>query len=124
MRLKEKEAILNVKHFRLNRVGYPNRNKAQTFSAVCNAPNQFESVYEPSRKFSGSDKESFALLKKSECRDLAESIEAISLFLASGPNDEYIFDNFRGGKGKRGTTIGLSRFFLSDGGKKMYENEK
>lgn len=37
-RAKEKEAILNVKHFRLNRAGYPNRVKAQTFTEVCKPP--------------------------------------------------------------------------------------
>lgn len=52
-RMKEKEAILNVKHFRLNRAGYPNAIKAKTFTEVCTAKNQFESVYASSPKFSG-----------------------------------------------------------------------
>jgi len=123
-RLKEKEAILNVKHFRLNRAGYPNRVKAQSFTEVCKAPNQFESVYDKSDKFLGSATDTYESLKKAECRDLAESIEAIRKFLTDGPNDKYIFDNFRGGKGKRGATIGLSRFWLSEEGKKFYDKEK
>ncbi len=49
---KEKAAILNVKHFRLNRPGYPNNKYiAKTFLEVCKAPNQFESVYARSPKF-------------------------------------------------------------------------
>ena len=41
----EKEALINVFHFRLNRKGYPSsRYIATTFSMVCNAPNQFQSV--------------------------------------------------------------------------------
>ncbi len=123
-RLKEKEAILNVKHFRLNRASYPNRTKAQTFTEVCKAPNQFESVYGSSKKFSGSNTDTFALLTKRECADLAEAIQAVKQFLSAGPNEEYCFDNFRGGKGTRGATIGLSRFWLSVEGRKMYEKER
>lgn len=123
-RLKEKEAILNVKHFRLNRAGYPNRKKAQSFTEVCKAPNQFESVYESSIKFAGSDTDTHVLLKRAECSDLAEAIEAISKFMSEGPNAEYLFDNFRGGKGKRGITIGLSRFWLSTAGAKFHGSEK
>ncbi|MET3117231.1 hypothetical protein AAKU64_001447 [Undibacterium sp. GrIS 1.8] len=123
-RSKEKEAILNVKHFRLNRAGYPNRIKAKTFTEVCKAPNQFESVYASSNKFSGSETATYPNLKKPECADLAEAIQAVKQFISSGPNSEYIYDNFRGGKGSHGKTIGLTRFWLSDEGKKMYEKDE
>ena len=122
-RQKEKQAILNVKHFRLNRAGYPNRVKAMTFKAVCEAPGQFESVYGSSPKFSGSSYDQADNLKKNECSDLAEAIEAVRFFINNGPNVELIFDNFRGGKGNRGATIGLSRFWLSDEGKRLYEKD-
>lgn len=120
---KEKQAILNVKHFRLNRAGYPNRVKAMTFKAVCEAPGQFESVYGSSPKFSGSTYDQADNLKKSECSDLVEAIEAVRFFIRNGPDSDLIFDNFRGGKGSRGATIGLSRFWLSDEGKKLYEKD-
>lgn len=123
-RLKEKEAILNVKHFRLNRMGYPNRVKTKTFTEVCRAPNQFESVFGTSKKFLGSDNQSFETLKQAECLDLSEAILAVRKFIEHGPNDNYLFDNFRGGAGKHGLTIGLTRFWLSEGGKMLYENEK
>lgn len=123
-RMKEKEAILNVKHFRLNRAGYPNAIKAKSFSEVCTAKNQFESVYAGSPKFSGSAPDLFERLKKAECSDLAECVGAIKAFLAAGPNKDMVYDNFRGGAGSRGEVIGKSRFFLSPGGKKMYENEE
>lgn len=123
-RAKEKEAILNVKHFRLNRAGYPNRVKAQTFTEVCKAPNQFESVYASSTKFAGSETGTYPQLKKAECTDLAEAILAVKQFMSMGPNEEYIYDNFRGGKGSRGTTLGLTRFWLSDEGGRLNGKEK
>lgn len=123
-RAKEKEAMLNVKHFRLNRLGYPNRSKAMTFTAVCEAPNQFESVYAASPKFSGSAANKYESLNNLECQDLAEAIEAIRSFIESGPNKDLVFDNFRGGKGSRGETIGLSRFWLSSLGEKLYEQDE
>lgn len=122
-RHKEKLAILNVKYFRLNRAGYPNRVKAMTFKAVCEAPGQFESVYGSSPKFSGSAYEQASKLRKSECSDLTEAIDAVRFFMENGPDSELIFDNFRGGKGSRGTTIGLSRFWLSDEGKRLYDKD-
>ena len=122
-RLREKQAILNVKHFRLNRAGYPNRIKAMTFRAVCEAPNQFESVYLPNKKLNGSAYDQANKLKDSECSDFLEAIEAVRLFFNTGPDPELVFDNFRGGKGSRGTKIGLSRFWLSDEGKKLYEKD-
>lgn len=122
-RAQEKEAILNVKYFRLNRIGYPNRVKAKTFTDVCKAPNQFESVYASSPKFAGSDVNSYLRLIDKECADLAEAIAAVRTFMKKGPNKDFVFDNFRGGKGNRGKTIGLTRFFLSDEGRKMHEKE-
>ena len=80
-RNKQKQAILNVKHFRLNRAGYPNRVKAQTFSDVCTAPGQFESVYGSSPKFSGSAPSAYESLNKLECSDLEEAIAAVKYFI-------------------------------------------
>lgn len=122
-RHREKQAILNVKHFRLNRAGYPNRVKAMTFKAVCEAPGQFESVYGSSPKFAGAAYDLANNLKKSECLDLAEAIESVRFFILNGPDLNLIFDNFRGGKGSRGIAIGLSRFWLSDEGKRLYEKD-
>jgi hypothetical protein len=118
---KEKAAILNVKHFRLNRPGYPSSKYiAKTFLQVCKAPNQFESVYAKSPKFLNSDSSVYPCLAKAECADLTEAIEAIKTFLQTGPNAEYVYDNFRGyNPTGQGTHIGRSRFWLSDGGKKL-----
>lgn len=119
---KEKSAILNVNHFRLNRRGYPTRIYiATTFRKVCKAPGQFESVFrEGTPKFSQSEKSVAQSLSKRECSDLSEAIDAISAFLASGPNSEYQYDNFRGfNPGGHGTHIGRSRFWLSDTGKEL-----
>lgn len=123
-RANEKQAILNVKHFRLNRQGYPNRTKAMNFTEVCEAPNQFESVYAASPKFAGSAASSHESLNKLECRDLAEAIEAVRYFIDHGPDKELVFDNFRGGKGSRGKVIGLSRFWLSNVGETLYEKDE
>jgi hypothetical protein len=118
---KEKSAIMNVNHFRLNRRGYPsNAYIATTFRMVCEAPNQFESVYKDSRKFLGSDEGSVGTLKKYECSDLDEAIAAVRAFIENGPNPEYQFDNFRGYKPNgQGTHIGYSRFWLSETGQKL-----
>ena len=123
-RAKEKQAILNVKHFRLNRRGYPNAVKAMTFTEVCKAPNQFESVYAASRKFSGSGLDSFESLNGLECKDLAEAIDAVRYFFAHGPDKELVFDNFRGGKVGKGKNIGLSRFWLSSEGARLHEKNE
>lgn len=86
---KEKSAIMNVNHFRLNRKGYPNnRYVAKTFREACDAPGQFESGFEGTPKFGKSDKAAAVNLKKSECADLGEAIAAISAFLAAGPTEE------------------------------------
>jgi hypothetical protein len=118
----EKEALINVFYFRLNRKGYPsNRYIATTFSMVCNAPNQFQSVLpNPSPKLRNSSSAMSKNLNKMECSDLQESLDAIRLFLSSGPNNDYVYDNFRAGSsGTRGTTIGGSRFWLSSVGKEL-----
>ncbi|GAA5175530.1 hypothetical protein GCM10025771_07950 [Niveibacterium umoris] len=123
-RMKEKAAILNVKHFRLNRMGYPNRHAPQTFTDVCQAKGQFESVYSGTPKFSGSDPDTYESLSKPECFDLEEAIDAVREFLKAGPNSDYLFDNFRGGRGSRGTTIGQTRFWLSPEGERLYEKHE
>jgi hypothetical protein len=124
-RLKEKEAILNVKYFRLNRKGYPtNKYVAKTFTEVCRAPGQFESAFSNTPKFANSEETSCEHLAKAECADLQEAVDAIKTFLEKGPNKEFTYDNFRGGAGKHGTTIGRSRFWLSDTGKAMHEKDE
>lgn len=118
----EKEALINVFYFRLNRKGYPSsRYIATTFSMVSNAPNQFQSVVpNPSPKLRKSASPAFRNLAKMECDDLQESVDAIQAFLASGPNKKYVYDNFRAGaSGTAGTRIGGSRFWLSSVGKEM-----
>lgn len=116
----EKEALINVFYFRLNRKGYPtNRYIATSFSMVCDAPNQFQSIQPtPSPKLRNSAPGEASRLNQMECADLQECIGAITAFLAGGPNSQYIYDNFRAGSsGTRGTTIGGSRFWLSEVGK-------
>lgn len=112
---KEKSAIMNVNHFRLNRKGYPNnRYVAETFREVCDAPGQFESVFKGTAKFSQAEKASAQRLGKRECGDLIEAIDAVNAFLAAGPDANYQYDNFRGyNPTGAGTHIGRSRFWLS-----------
>ncbi|WP_156954581.1 hypothetical protein [Paraburkholderia acidipaludis] len=119
-RKQEKEALINVFYFRLNRKGYPtNHYVATTFTMVCNAPNQFQSVMpHPAAKLVKSADPGYASLNKAECSDLQESIDAIRDFISAGPNAAYTYDNFRAGSsGTHGTTIGGSRFWLSTVGK-------
>jgi hypothetical protein len=117
---KEKAAIMNVNHFRLNRKGYPNNAYiAKTFEQVCLAPKQFETVFASTDKYKKVVK-GHQSLNKFECSDLDEALEAIRTFMRTGPTAAYQFDNFRGYNPKgQGTHIGRSRFWLSDTGKKM-----
>lgn len=120
----EKEAMLNVFYFRLKRKGYPRNDYiASTFSMVCNAAGQFESVQPtPQPKFLDSGNPKFKALEQGECSDLQESIDAVKAFMANGPNPNYVYDNFRaGGSGTRGTVVGHSRFWLSHVGKEEYD---
>lgn len=118
---KEKSAILNVNHFRLNRRNYPTYAYiAKSFRAVCKAPNQFESVFDPQPKFILTEKSTVNKIGKSECEDLAEALEAIKIFIADGPNSNFQYDNFRGyAPGGQGTLVGRSRFWLSERGADM-----
>lgn len=116
----EKEALINVFYFRLNRKGYPtNKYVATSFTMVCDAPNQFQSIQPtPSPKLRNSAPGESAHLDRMECSDLQDCIDAITEFLAGGPNSQYVYDNFRAGSsGTRGVTIGGSRFWLSAVGK-------
>ncbi|WP_374586750.1 hypothetical protein [Pseudoduganella sp.] len=117
---KEKAAIMNVNHFRLNRKGYPsNAYIAKTFREVCVAPNQFETVFRDTAKYKNVNAAP-QQLNKFECADLDEALEAIRVFMATGPTAAYQFDNFRGYKpGGQGTHIGRSRFWLSPAGQDM-----
>jgi hypothetical protein len=120
-REKEKSAIINVNHFRLNRKGYPsNAYIATSFRTVCEAPRQFESVYKNSPKFWGSEEGSVDSLIKRECSDFEEAMAAVKAFIENGANSELQFDNFRGYSPKgRGTHIGRSRFWLSETGRQL-----
>ncbi len=120
---KEKAAIMNVNHFRLNRKGYPSSSYvAMTFRAVCLAPGQFESVFAGTPKFLKSETSAAMNLKKGECADLSEAIEAIKAFMATGPTAEYQFDNFRGyNPTGQGTHVGRSRFWLSTTGQRLFK---
>ena len=124
-RLKEKEAILNVKAFRLNRTDYPNRHKAQNFREVCDAPNQFESVFKGKKKFVDSEPPGCGKFKRADCDELNEALAAVRTFLASGPNPAYVYDHFLGKDSKRKETwIGKSVFWLSDVGARLYAKER
>lgn len=120
-RATEKEALINVFYFRLNRKGYPNNSYiATTFSMVCNASKQFQVVGPPStpKLRKSADDGTYKKLDAAECANLQEAIDAINAFLAAGPNKQYLYDNFRAGSsGTAGTTIGGSRFWLSSTGK-------
>ncbi|WP_338768316.1 hypothetical protein [Massilia sp. METH4] len=122
---KEKAAILNVKHFRINRRGYPNNAYvAKNFEMVCKAKDQFESFSDTNTKFAGSKEGAAARLSKVECADLEEALEAIRKFFETGPTEEYTFDNFRGYRpGGQGTPIGRSRFWLSKTGKELLKKQ-
>ncbi|AZN36333.1 hypothetical protein [Iodobacter ciconiae] len=127
-RMNEKEAILNVKYFRLNRKGYPNNSYiAHSFKAVCEAKGQFESVSPKNTKFTSSANENFEKLSQKECTDLEEAIEAINNFIKSGPNPDYCYDNFRSYQPNRptlpGERVGNSRFWLSAVGSKLYQDQ-
>ena len=92
----------------------PARTAALSFSGVCDAPGQFESVFKGTAKFSQADKASAQRLGKRECGDLIEAIDAVNAFLAAGPDANYQYDNFRGyNPTGSGTHIGRSRFWLS-----------
>jgi hypothetical protein len=117
---KEKAAIMNVNHFRLMRPEYPKASYiAKTFQAVCLAPNQFESVFAETAKYQQVTTD-HQKLNKFDCSDLEEALEAIRVFLKTGPTPEYQFDGFRGYNPKGpGKHIGRSRFFLSDTGRRL-----
>ncbi|HEY1996370.1 hypothetical protein [Paraburkholderia sp.] len=121
-RKSEKEALVNVFYFRLNRKGYPtNRYIATSFTMVCDARNQFQSIQPtPSPKLRSSAPGESSHLNKMECADLQECIDAITTFLAVGPNNRYVYDNFRSrSSGTHGVVIGGSRFWLSPKGKEL-----
>lgn len=118
---KEKSAIMNVNHFRLNRKGYPRDDYiATSWRMVCYAKGQFESVFEKTPKFKNAQVEKVDTMSKAECSDLDEAIAGVKAFMENGPDPQYLFDNFRGYDPKgAGTHVGRSRFFLSDTGRKL-----
>lgn len=124
IRDKEKQAILNVMHFRLNRGGYPTYSYiAKSFQEVGRARQQFESVNPGTPKFNNSAPPTVQSMTKKECADISEAIEAVRTFIANGPdNIKYLYDNFRGYKPTgKGEHIGRSRFWMSSTGQKLHE---
>lgn len=113
VRLREKLAIIHVMYNRLNVPGFdPNnwiKGKFTTFKGVAGAVKvlpggslsgvQFESVVgtdgSGTSKFKSTGAQSFELLNKANCRDFEECFKAIRQFLASGPQSDLNFDNFR-----------------------------
>jgi hypothetical protein len=94
----EKQAILHVMYFRLNRKGYPsNTYVATSFQMVGEAPKvQFESVAKDKPKFSSTSPVNVPKLRMAECVDLQACIDAVQTFLDTGPDyDKYPFDEFR-----------------------------
>jgi hypothetical protein len=94
----EKQAILHVMYFRLNRKGYPsNAYVATSFQMVGEAPKvQFESVAKDKPKFSSTSPVNVSKLRVAECADLQACIDAVQMFLSSGPDYvKYPFDEFR-----------------------------
>ena len=126
-RAKEKSAIINVLYFRINRKGYVSL-KHKTFTEVCTAKQQFESVSGRKPKFVNSTQSGVKKFTSSDCSDLEESLNAFKNFLNSGPDKQYCYDNFRaykkGHPSLPGNRIGNSRFWLSDVGETMNETEK
>ncbi|MFD1557415.1 hypothetical protein ACFSHT_17615 [Paraburkholderia silviterrae] len=117
----EKEAIINTTFFRINRKGYPNNKYiATTFAGVCNAEGQFQTVTPKlTQKMQSVMGSQYKNLGVGDCSDLQEAIDAIKLFMESGPNSKYTYDNFRGGDKGQGKNIGHSRFWLSPVGAGM-----
>ena len=80
----------------MNRKGYPNNAyKAQSFTQVINAKNQFASVDPKDKKMIASTANKCATLLSVECQDLEDSIQAVKDFIASGPDyHKYPYDSF------------------------------
>lgn len=131
IRLREKMAIIHVLYNRLNVIGFdPNswtKGKFQSFLGVASAVKktpaglfgtQFESVIGPTgngtAKFNASAYPRYMELKKYECADLAESLQAVKVFTQEGRDPKIDYDNFRavGSKAPSGqTVIGRNRFW-------------
>lgn len=93
-----------------------------TFREVCLAPGQFESVFAATPKYLKSEASIAMNLKKGECADLCEAIDAIKTFMATGPTAAYQFDNFRGyDPHGQGTHVGRSRFWISATGQRLFD---
>lgn len=94
----EKQAILHVMYFRLNRKGYPsNKYVATTFRMVGEAPQvQFESVASKTNKFTSTEESAVQRLNAANCSDLDACLAAVRTFLANGPDFKtYPYDEFR-----------------------------
>ena len=121
--------MASVLYLRLGEAGYPSAPN-NTFFAVANAPNQFESVTTPGKtaKFASSapgnyqnlsvgglqevltkDKRKLFNFVPGECDNLIAAVQAIRRLVNSGPQFGFRFN--RGGTSGRGTVIGGSRFW-------------
>lgn len=113
----EKQAILHVMYFRMNRKGYPsNKYVAKSFKMVGEAPQvQFESVARNTHKFSSTESSSVSHLKAAECGDLQACLDAVKNFIINGPNfKKYPYDEFRDTKTRpHWTAIGKNAFHLT-----------
>lgn len=117
----EKQAILHVMYFRLNRKGYPsNKYVATSFRMVGEAPQvQFESVARATGKFVSTDLESVHSLSPANCNDLQACLDAVQSFVTRGPDfDTFPFDEFRSAAAKPSwKIIAKNAFHLTDLGK-------
>jgi hypothetical protein len=119
----EKQAILHVMYFRINRKGYPsNKYVAKSFKMVGEAPQvQFESVARATQKFTSTELPSVDNLKAAECGDLQACLDAVRSFAGNGPNfKKYPFDEFRDTKSRpTWTPIAKNAFHLTALGKAL-----
>lgn len=124
----EKQAILHVMYFRLNRKGYPsNTYVATTFRMVGEAPQlQFESVARAKPKFTACATPDAGKLAKAECTDLQSCIQAVKDFVATGPDfDAYPYDEFRDIRSRpQWTAIAGNAFHLTKLGQSLLASMK
>ena len=123
---KEKQAILHVMYFRLNRKGYPSSSYvAKSFTSVGKAPRvQFESVFNETDKFLSTNSPDFQSLKKADCSDLQKCIDAVKTFIEAGPDfSAYPYDSFKSAKSRpKWQIIAKNAFSITKLGK-SYLNE-
>jgi hypothetical protein len=108
-RLVTAAAIFN----RIGVSGYPTREKLQTLTAVVNASNQYESVFNNTRKFANSDPSSkgYSKLSDADCNDLRAAMNAVKkLMTGKGYQPSATFQLKNDGNTKGWHVIGGSKF--------------